>query len=333
MHLPVPLRSQSPEAAAIELSRRIEARDPGRQWAFATFRTSDGRRIGKASPFLPAAFPGSQEWFIRFSLADLHTRLAAWYLTSLWRAAELAGSVRGALDRWQVITAAAAARSLLEGAAAFTQEATTTLQEWDTFKRKGEPQLESLEEFAGDFSRRVAELQFSSRVGQGTQRPPTFLSRNVLTYIGKLAKAETAHDINDIYQWLCDAVHPSFGSSTTYLVTRGKHSTGTHFREVYARHPLGMLAATGFELTPTVAHAAADAVIAGGRVLMRDLRRVRWLVYDLAMTSETAFALKVASFGTFARPERNDRCPCGSGRKFKSCQHRWGSSGLPPETI
>jgi hypothetical protein len=275
-HLPVPLRSRSPEGAAQELSRKIEVKDPGRQWAFATFRAADGRGFGKASPFLPAILPASQDWFITFALADLHTRLAAWFLTQVWRAAELAGAAHDSLGRWQVLVAAATARSLLEGAAAFSVEARTTIAEWDAFKRAGEPQPGALEEFAQSFNRRVVELQYASRIGQGTDNPPLFPSKNVVTYINKLAKAEHDFDIGDIYQWLCDAVHPSFGSATTFTVTRNTHATGTHFREMYACHPLEPLARTGFAVAPTVAHNAADAVIASGMILRRDLGKIRW---------------------------------------------------------
>lgn len=333
IHLPVPLRAISAEAAGNELARRIETRDPGKSWALATFVTSDGRRVGKASPFLEANLPASQDWFIRFSLADLHTRLASWFLVHTWRAAELASAARDSLTQWKLLVAAASARSLLEGVAAFTAEAQATIAEWDLFKQQGEPGLPALEDFRESFNRRVVELQYSTRIGQGTSRPPLFPSKNVVTYISKLAKVHRDYDLNDIYQWLCDAVHPSYGSATTFTVSRATHVTDTHVREIYARHPLEPLARTDFATVPTVAHAAADAVIAGGQILIRDLHRVRWLVHDFGFTTEAAFALKLDCYGCMPRPQRNDRCPCGSGRKFKACSHRWSAAGLPPDSV
>jgi hypothetical protein len=332
-HLAVPLRANSTEGATEELTRRIEAFDPGGEWALGTFRTADGRRVGKASPFLPAILPGSTDWFIQFSLADLYSRLAAWFLTQVWRAGELASAARDSIERWQLLVAAAAARSLLEGAAAFTVEADSTITEWSNFKQAGEPTLDRLGQFTASFNRRITELQYASRIGQGTDRPPVIASKNVLTYISKLARAHGEHDIDDIYQWLCDAVHPSFGSWTTFTVTRGKHGTGTHIREVYARSTLAQLADSGFALTPTVAHKAADAVIASSQVLLPGLHRMQWLVHDLGFTSGTAFVLKLDAYGRRPRPQRNDRCPCGSGKKFKACSHRWGVAGMPPDRI
>lgn len=35
------------------------------------------------------------------------------------------------------------------------------------------------------------------------------------------------------------------------------------------------------------------------------------------------------TLGAHPKPERNATCPCGSGRKFKRCVHRWGEAGIP----
>ncbi|MEV6985607.1 SEC-C metal-binding domain-containing protein [Sphaerisporangium sp. NPDC051017] len=35
--------------------------------------------------------------------------------------------------------------------------------------------------------------------------------------------------------------------------------------------------------------------------------------------------------GRRSEPKRNDRCPCGSGHKYKACElHQWGYPGTPP---
>ena len=66
--------------------------------------------------------------------------------------------------------------------------------------------------------------------------------------------------------------------------------------------------------------------------MLEDLGVLRWLFNDLGITSKVAFQTDLKYFGRFPKPGVNDLCPCGSGKKFKKCVHRWGPSGMPPET-
>ena len=331
LHLPVDLRAKTTVQAVEEFTARLERMDPSENWVYATARKPDNTHIGKASPFISSSDNlGSDEWFTHFLLSDLHTRLSGWWLTQLWRAVDLAGGAQTAISNWNILVAAACSRSLLEGAAAFALEAEAITDYWDVFKRAGTPTRSSAETFFETFNERIAKVMYASRLSAVKDKSPSFLSTNVLTYIKKLAKRTEDYDVMDVYEWLCDAVHPSFGSSTAYVIVNKRHNTGTHVIQEFAHQPLPELAKTGFAVTPTVAHAAADAVIVAGRLLLDGLAKVRWLIYDFGMTSEVAFNMRLDYYGRVSKPGRNERCPCGSGRKFKACVHRWGDPAERP---
>lgn len=65
------------------------------------------------------------------------------------------------------------------------------------------------------------------------------------------------------------------------------------------------------------------------RAELLDLARARWVVVDLGLTADLASSIELQATLAYKRPERNEQCPCGSGRKFKRCVHRWGQSGTP----
>jgi SEC-C motif len=331
VHIPVDLRAKTALEAVEELAARLERMDPSENWVYETARKPDNTHIGKASPFISSSNTvGTDEWFTYFLLSDLHTRLSGWWLTQLWRAADLTAGALTAIADWNILVAAAWSRSLLEGAAAFMAETEAIADEWDVFKRAGTPTRRSAEIFFETFNEKVARLLYASRLSAVKDKSPSLLSTNVLTYIKKLARKTEDYDVIDIYEWLCDAVHPSFGSSTAYVVINKKHNTGTHVVQEFAHRPLPELAKTDFATTPTVAHAAADAIIIAGRLLLDYLAKARWLVYDFGMTSEVAFNMRLNYYGRVGIPGRNERCPCGSGRKFKACVHRWGDSAERP---
>lgn len=333
VHLTIPLSAKDPDAADRELGELLARSDPNADWSYFTLRDADGRGFARASPFLrQTAQPGSTEWLITFTFSDLYVRLGAWWLTQLWRGAELATGARDGLEQWHVLVVAACGRSLLEGAAYLDAEVSKLIEMWDAFKRSGVPTADTLDDFARELNERVTTLQYASRVGQGTEQPPQVPSTNVMTYLDKLAKRATDFDVIETYQWLCDAVHPSFGSSTTYCVVRLRDSARSHLLERHARHPLDDRASNPQAFTPTVAQRAADAIILATDLLDQDLVRVRWVLDDVGLTTQIAdsLPLKLLDFPlAHQHPERNSACPCGSGRKFKHCVHRWGQPGIP----
>lgn len=329
VHLPIPLKSQGEAAIASELRHLLDP-EPGWNWDYVTFTRSDGRRFAKANPFVHRT-PGlgPTEWAVVFTLSELFVRLGAWWSTQMWRAAELAAGVRDALNAWNIHVCAASARSLLEGAAYLNHELPILLELWDGFKTKGTPTIESLDTFVTELSDRLTSLQFSSRIGEVTRVHPEVLSKNVMTYLGKLAKQNSAVDVTNIYEWLCDAVHPSYGSTTVFRAQGLQDAARSHIVDRYERWPLELVISSTKRVQPTVAQMSAEAVILATHLLRNDLARARWVIVDLGLTGDLASSIELRSIFAYKPPGRNEQCPCGSGRKFKRCVHRWGLSGIP----
>jgi hypothetical protein len=335
MHVPVRLKSRTADDAAREFAELIEQRAPGLKWAVTTKVDAEGNRTGRASLYLPNAAVASVDWLFLFSMFDLHTRLGAYWLTNIWRALELTEAAAEALAGWHVLVAAACARSILEGAAAFRVNARKLIDEWDAFKRKGKPTVETIETFEDTFTRLLMRSQYASRLSATVDKSELFRSPNILNYIEKLSEGVKGYDVPTIYEWLCDAVHPSFGSMSAFTIERGMHDSKTHIIEVYARKPLSQGKSA---VRADVAQASADAMAIANTCLLDDLSRIRWILDDIGLTSGVAFGHTkgaellepVARIGALDQPDRNQLCPCGSGKKFKKCVHEWGMPGTPP---
>jgi SEC-C motif len=331
-HIPVALRAKTAEQANEELADRLERTDPGARWVFATFRREDGARIGKASQFISTPYAiGSDEWLTEFLFSDLHVRLSGWWLMQLWQAADLTFGAQEALNRWSLLSAAGCSRYLLEWAPVFIGEARDMMAEWDTFKRAGVRSLQSVEEFSLTFGQRLARLQFASQTSRSKDKSPEPSSGNINAHIEKLSNVDREHDVIGIYEQLRDATQADFGPNATYVNSSRKHSSGTLMVQEIAHNPLPYLAESGFVTIPPLALAVVDAVIIAGKVLLDRLAHIRWLIYDVGMTSEVAFHMRLGYYGQMEKPARNDRCPCGSGKKFKACSHRWGLEAKSPE--
>ncbi|WP_432164603.1 YecA family protein [Streptomyces sp. bgisy031] len=325
VHLPVPRSATTSDAADLELGQLLHRTGPDESWNYVTLLDTDGKHFGKASPYLRQTAPlGSLDWLVTFTFSDLYTRLGAWWLAQLWCGAELAAGARDALGQWNVLIAAACARSLLEGAAHLATETPKLIESWDEFKRSGRPTHESLKKFSDTLNQRVTHLQYASRVGQGQGQTPKAPSANVMTYLNKLAKHTRDFDVIDIYEWLCDAVHPSFGSLSSFGVVRAVDPARSHVIEHYARDPLDLIVSNPRTQQPTVAHKAADAIILAVDTIDRHLTNAQWVMDDLGLTTEIGDALLLNFPLRHLHPDRNAPCPCGSGRRLKRCMHRWG---------
>ncbi|MET8925238.1 SEC-C metal-binding domain-containing protein [Streptomyces sp. NPDC004623] len=52
---------------------------------------------------------------------------------------------------------------------------------------------------------------------------------------------------------------------------------------------------------------------------------------DIGLTAELHGLNRLSYAGGSDRsPQRSDTWPCGSGRKYKRCVHRWGQPSTPP---
>ncbi|MEU8200436.1 SEC-C domain-containing protein [Streptosporangium sp. NPDC049046] len=329
LHLPVPLQSKEPRAADQELTRRLPSTGT---WFYGVRYNKEGNRSGLATPFLQLPEPYSLEGIAtQLTMLDVHGRMGAWWLTHVWRGLQLADAAENALRVWQILPAAACARSLLEGAAAFSCESRDMIGDWDGFKRGGTPTLDTIRNFAEPFGQRLARVQFGSRLDESVETKPPIQSTNAITYVRRLTKKRPSDKIYDAYEWLCDAVHPSFGGMTVFVANQAQHFTDTHRLTQIARNPLTH---PSYEpvIEPTVAIATADAIAVAADEIAARSAEMKWLIDDIGLTTKVASTSRLPDHvGAQPEPRRNDRCPCGSGRKYKSCGlHRWGEPGKPP---
>jgi len=158
-------------------------------------------------------------------------------------------------------------------------------------------------------------------------------------YLRKAQKEFSEDDLLEVYDWLADASHPSAGSGTAFVATQGRHNrAGAIMRTVISRRPPE---SAWYErsIRQEVPLAVVNALEISARLLARSLPRPRWLVEDIGLTSGVAWHVKdpsrmaapmPPSTGCMTKPERNDPCPCGSGKRFKKCQHERGLDAVPP---
>lgn len=328
-HIPFPLRSTTAAAIDREVMGRIR---PGalEEWNYLTFSHPDGSTYARANPWMHRRSAlDSEEWIVAFMMSESCARLTAWWLPQLWRAAELTSGAQRALDGWSILVLANCARSLLETAAYLHNEVPDLIKMWDSFKNKGQPTADRINGFVEKMNMFTTKLQFSTRLTEVTASYPEILSKNVMTYVEKMAKKRPEADVLGMYGWLCDAVHPSFGSMSVYRALAIGDNVNTHILDRYERRPLDLIASTPQRVQPTIAQKAADAIIFSVGVLQRDLAAARWVIEDIGLTADVKSTLELAVALAYSRPERNERCPCGSGRKFKKCVHNWGASGVP----
>jgi hypothetical protein len=221
---------------------------------------------------------------------------------------------------------------LLEGAAAFTVEGEDLLALWSAFKRRGVPDQAGLIAFRDQFNAKLLQAQLGSRLGEQSGKRVTPLKRtNVLTFLSTFSKRRGI-DFSREYEWLCDAVHPSFGFGTAYVATQGVHPARTTFAADLARRTDTALTQSP-KIEPTVAWAAADVLALAIREFLLEWPRIRWLIDDLGLTTGVAFTAQHQSAGRSSKPTKEAICPCGSGIPFGACSHSWGVHAEPPSAV
>jgi hypothetical protein len=319
----VPIRSRETGAAGrrevVEFARRISAAEPHVRWNVVFGSLDDGRTQALISDLMPLSDSHPEQ----FALFDLHPRMSAWRLTALWRAHELAESLLESLIARRPMSAAAAARALAEGIAAFVVESEAISACWAKFKEEGRPDVESATTFRQEMNALLFQAQFGTRVGGLAKTHDALRRTNILSLLRRFGRRlPNPDEFGEWYAWLCDAVHPSFGFQAGYTTQRGMHEAGIQMITEVRRDPFATEEALLIE--STIALAAVDianAVFAEG---VPQFERFRWIVDDFGLTTEVAFVSRFDYHGVHRRPRRNDLCVCGSGRKFKSCLHNWG---------
>src|SRR5262249_35193449 len=158
------------------------------------------------------------------------------------------------------------------------------LGEWSEFKQQGVPTLGTLMKFRERFHRKLLQAQFGSRIGEKPGSSQPLIKRtNVMTLLEKFSKRFN-RDIWTPYEWLCDAVHPSFGFQTAYVATQGVHKGGSTFAANLARRVDKAVTAVR-KVEPTVAWSCCDVFVVSAEALLAAVPRVRWLIDDFGLTT------------------------------------------------
>lgn len=323
------LRSTSRTGAIAELDQRLGPAPPGRAWSYWHAQRGDGARVAWATTVYRAEPLSDPQAAARFMLLDVHSRLAAWYVSHSWRASDLFWAAVNEMNEGRLLPAAASARSMLEGIASFVVEGNQLLEEWMSFRGAGVPDHNALLDFRARLNQSLAQPQFATRLGE--RRGEDHLHRkSVLTFLEKFLKRYVRDDeMWDTYEWLCDAVHPSYGSHAAYWRSVGTGPASAWIGWTMERR-FGTDAPPAKHRTNEVAEAVAVALAVCAEQLATQSPRLRWFVHDFGLTSGAATASVIDDWGLTTTQRRNEHCLCGSGRVAKRCSHEWGSNREPP---
>ncbi len=315
--LPIPLHSDNARDARLELAHRLGS---GRDWSYVIGTTKDGRRTAIASHTLRGTRGSESQATQRLLLSDLSSRLRSWRLTHAWRVGDLTENLVYCFEKGFFVPAAASARSLLEGVAAFSVEGETMLADWLAFRRNGAPTIEGAREYRVLFEGRLNQAEFGSRVSLlDTGSGPVIPRTNIMTLLSKFARM-FGDEIHTTYAWLCDAVHPSYGSQSTYVASTVVHQSKALFLTDFARRVQHSMSG-GDAFEPTVARESAKALDIACGAFRASMNKMTWFEMDLLLTAGLSSSHNVIA---------TQLCPCGSQKPSRLCFHSWGGGASPP---
>jgi hypothetical protein len=155
-----------------------------------------------------------------------------------------------------------------------------------------------------------------------------FQRTNVLTHIKKAAKSLDLPALIEQYEELCDAVHPSWGSTECFWAEAGIDSNHAQARILLSRSTAGQPGDPSQQpLTPGSGLGITVLVTAAWACerLTTDLERFDLLCRDVCLTCRI-YTLQELDYWKVVRPTGvYDACACGSGTKSRFCIHNFGS--------
>lgn len=318
----IPIETSS--AAAFQArAERWSERDG--EWSIVTTSADDsGRKWGYALPVTAQTAP--EPYLIPF--VEIHSLLAAWFLTYSWRTRQLTRSGLAHLHAGDILAAAACVRPLVETAAACFVDGGKLQSAWNAVKQAGPPTLD------GDaFARKSEMLSILNELTWGAkfddkaserQKSWTRVKRtNVLTQVEKLAKAAGSQLQYD-YQWLCNTVHPSIGNTFAFSGPSFVHDTRTHIITHFAGRPIHVTGPQGDIAEDTIQQAIVSAGASSCQCLAITLDAALRMIDDVALTTAAPRLSREPYWRQIVATKRNDMCLCRSGRKQKLCRHVWG---------
>jgi hypothetical protein len=245
-------------------------------------------------------------------LQPLHSQLGAISLQVLWKANQLIRSLSTALDSADLIVAATMARSLVETAAAFGWESDQLSVLWSARCKQPAPDAESLSDFVHQAEQLVGQILFGTKIKREKQ-PVTGIERtNILTLVDKAEKLSENPGLRNLYDELCDTVHPSIGSNRCFWTQEPRADDGPVYEFVAERTARGDLS----DLPVTIGLSTLWALTWLGR-MWNLFDRVR---KDICLTAKI-YALPVEYYGVLGPGGTGEYCPCGSTARAEVCPH------------
>jgi SEC-C motif len=284
---------------------------------------------------------------------EIHSKFVSWWLVNAWRSRQLADATWQLSDPLQIIAAAACARSLVETAASMWVDTRKARETWDDAKRdcvKNGPSIEHRDKLAMEVNCFLWGSKFDDKAPNLKKTFGIVPRTNVLSQVEKLARA-TNCPLQEDYQWLCNAVHPSVGGLLAFAAPMQGHDTGSHAFQWVCEIPMvfkqiemnggkyNLLTTTGTSSASpfvpearetTLADAVARSACLAVEVLERTLNDALKLVDDIGLTTSAPFMASFPYWRNVSRQSGNALCPCRSGKKAKHCLHRWSD---PAPTI
>jgi hypothetical protein len=314
-----------------DIRRRQAASEGGGFWHQIQLPLEDDRIVWMATDLISSTSAAANSRNV--ALVDLHPRMAAWALTARWRAEELAQETVENLGAWRIVTSATTARALLEGVLAFGGEAQTLEAAWSKMKASGPPEPDDVLDFRDLLDDPASQAQLASRhypdeESRDYEVQQIFRRRNVMTLMKHGAKAAGVDEnvIDDLYSQLSDAAHPSTGSDSAYVTEFEIDPSEAQIRWEISRGPSAVPdPRSGTVAKPNVAIAAARSLCLSLETFAIAWPRFVRTVDDFGLTTELCFRIKLQYWRRHGRPSPNEPCPCGSGRKWKKCEHEVGT--------
>ncbi len=257
-------------------------------------------------------------------LQPLHSQLCAFALQVLWKANQIARTLCQAFNEGHTIVVATMTRSLMETVAAFGCDSHRVNQIWKLRKKEPAPDVESLAAFDEEAREVVCQMLFGTRLKRDNV-PVTGIERtNILTYIDKAERLSENPGIRRLYDVLCDAVHPSFGSNRCFWTKEPCKHSGPIYEFVTSRRSTGIPS----DIPYSAAMGSLWALVWLG--LMWNL--LDTTLKDICLTARI-YSLPTPYFGIVFPGDPSGYCVCGSGNQEQACCHEFGWESSREEDV
>ena len=217
MNLPLTIRNLIPRDLVASVD---EALSLAEEWGAALPRESTFYTYERATLRTPIRGTGvsARKQNIADILWDVHSMLTGLLLTKSWLLQQLAEGLRSGLGSWNLTMCALTTRALVESAASWWIEEAAIETTW--FQQKSIPPNDPP---AAACMRRalideMIQPTVATRRGRDPQAPKAkdaLVRRNVQTLIQKTEKSLPRPGLFGAYEVLCDAVHPSWGQTSS----------------------------------------------------------------------------------------------------------------------